>query len=126
MTNGTRIRLLTTAAFLALGIACSDDVPTEDAGEVMTAELLGPTGVAAAVIDFVGIASVEVAGGDAFTRQVATGLRAVIVLHEPGRMRLTLVPSIPGSATSATVVDVADETYDQPESLEAYHVDLGS
>jgi len=92
---------------------------------VVTAVVTGPTDISAVVIDFTSVSDTEVEGGDVFTSATAGGIRAVIVLHEPGAVRVLLTPSAAGVTPTATLVDVADAAY-EPANPGAYDVAVGS
>lgn len=96
-------------ATLLLGLltACAPDAVDVGGTVAVTAILQGPSDVSAVVMDIAGVSSVEVVGGDGFTRTTASGLRTVAFPYEPGPLELRLEPD--GSdAPSVTVVQVAD------------------
>lgn len=115
------------ALLLSLVIAGCGSEGTTAAGTdgVVSAVVTGPADVSAVVMDFTSVSDIDVEGGDVFTSATAGGMRAVIVLHEPGTVRVLLTPSAAGVTPTAMLVDVADAAY-EPANPEAYNVVLGS
>jgi hypothetical protein len=120
-----RRALVLACTLTVLGCASDTTEPTVDESPE-TASVLGPGAVSAAIVDFSGVSAVTLDGGEAFTRTTGDVLRAVLVLHEPGEMLLTLTPTTPGATIGAMLVEVADDNHNLPESMEAYRVVIGS
>lgn len=125
--HGGRCVVRWAALVLPLVIAACGSDGTVAAGTdgLVSAVVTGPADVSAVVIDFTSVSDIEVAGGDVFTSVTASGTRAVIVLHEPGEVRLRLEPVSAGVTPTATLVDVADAAY-EPANPEAFDVVIGS
>lgn len=109
-----------------LAAACGSEGTTAAVTDgIVTAVLTGPGDVSAAVIDFTSVSDIDVEGGDVFTSPTDGGTRAVIVLHEPGVVRVRLTSAAVGVTPTARLVEVADAAY-EPADPEAYDVVLGS
>jgi hypothetical protein len=115
------------ALVLSLMVAACGSEGTTAAGTdgVVTAAVTGPADVSAVVIDFTSVSDIDVEGGDVFTSVTDGGIRAVIVLHEPGTVRVQLTPVSGGVTPTAVLVDVADAAY-EPANPGAYDVVVGS
>jgi len=117
---------LTALVFSFVVASCGSDSTTAAGTDGrVSAHVTGPAGVSAVVIDFTSVSDIDAEGGDAFTSVIDGGIRAVIVLHEPGAVRVLLTPVAGGVTPTATLVDVADARY-EPANPEAYDVVLGS
>ena len=106
--------------------ACGAD-PTEPARNdgLVTATIVGPGPISAAMVELTGVSELTLNGGDVFTRTTGNVIRAVLVLHEPGELRFTMTLASPHATASAVLLDVADGDRDVPESMEAYRVVIG-
>ena len=107
--------------------ACGAD-PTEPARSdgLVTATIVGPGPVSAAIVELRGVSELTLNGGDAFSRTAGDVIRVVLVLHEPGALRFTMTPASPEATPAALLLDVADGDRDVPESMGAYRVVIGS
>lgn len=123
-------RSLAMGSLLALILsssACESDATTPiAASEDVSATVIGPEGIGAAVVAFTGVASVRVVGGTAYTRRTGSVLQAVLVPQDPGALEIFVTPEDPAVAPAAVLLDLVNGDYDTPASLEAYDVVFGS
>ena len=81
-----------------------------------------PAALSAVAIEVTDATALDFPGGTVLTTPVTDGLRAVLLLDEPGPVDFFVTPATDGVAPTAIVIDAADATRDVPESLEAYRV----
>lgn len=119
-------RMAALVLFLAFGACGSDNTTATGHDGRVSAIVTGPSAVSAVVIDFTAVSDVDVEGGDVFTSVTAGGgIRAIIVLHEPGEVRARLTPLSDGAVPTATLVDVSDAAY-APANPAAFDIDVRS
>lgn len=122
-------RRMAQMAFLVLCLlaaSCGSEGTTASGADgVVTAVVTGPADVSAVVIDFTSVSDIDVEDADVFPSVIDGGTRAVIVLHEPGAVRVRLTPAAVGVTPTATLVDVADAAYERADPA-VYDVAVGS
>jgi hypothetical protein len=104
-------------------VACGSDAtrPVAPEGQV-AAHVEAPVVLSAVALEVRGATALDFPGGTALVTPVTDGLRAVMLLDEPGPLDFFVTPAAEGLSPTAVVLDVADAARNVPGSLEAYRV----
>ncbi len=123
MGNLTRRARWPLFVLLAACVGCESEPTVAETSGWREIEVVAPGPVLAAVLDLTGVGIASVPGGDIFYDRSPGSDRAIVVLHEPGDIRVRVVPPLNWDGTlGATLVEVADGNAHVPTSLDGYEV----